>query len=110
MGNHALVFGATGIQGWAVVNQILKGYPSADAFDKVTALTNRPITEEMLWPESKKLQVVSGINLLTDKGQEALEKEMKEKIPDVDTVTHMFFFGMISLRAFCLRSSELTCL
>ena len=93
LGNHALVFGATGIQGWAVVNQILNGYPSEDAFDKVTALTNRPITEKMLWPESKKLQVVSGINLLTDKGQNGLVKEMEEKIPDVKSVTHMFFFG-----------------
>lgn len=93
MGNHALVFGATGIQGWAVVNQILNGYPSADAFDRVTALTNRPITEEMLWPKSDKLQVVSGINLLTDNGQEGLEKEMKEKISGIETVTHMFFFG-----------------
>ena len=99
MGNHALVFGATGIQGWAVVNQILNGYPAENAFDKVTALTNRPITEEMLWPESKKLQVVSGINLLTEKGLEGLEKEMKERIPGVDTVTHMFFFGMVSLLA-----------
>ena len=96
MGNHALVFGATGIQGWAIVNQILQGYPSEHAFDKVTALTNRPVTEEMLWPESKKLQVVSGINLLTDEGQEGLEKEMKEKIPGMEVVTHMFFFGNIS--------------
>ena len=78
------------------MDQILKGYPSEDAFDKVTALTNRPITEKMLWPESKKLQVVSGINLLTDKGQEGLEKEMKNKIPSVETVTHMFFFGTTS--------------
>ena len=99
MGNHALIFGATGIQGWAVVNQILKGYPSENAFDKVTALTNRPITEEMLWPESKKLQIVSGINLLTEKGLEGLEKEMTERIPDVDTVTHVFFFGLSSLLA-----------
>lgn len=93
MGNHALVFGATGIQGWAIVNQILNGYPTEDAFEKVTALTNRPITETMLWPESKKLQVVSGINLLTDKGQDGLVKEMEENIPNVKSVTHMFFFG-----------------
>ncbi|KAK3691343.1 hypothetical protein LTR37_018704 [Vermiconidia calcicola] len=95
MGNHALVFGATGIQGWAIVNQMLEGYPSEDAFEKVTALTNRPITEKMLWPESKKLQIVSGINLLTDKGQEGLEQEMKERIPSIETVTHMFFFAYI---------------
>ena len=95
MGNHALVFGSTGIQGWAIVNQILKGYPSEDAFEKVTALTNRPLTENILWPESKKLQVISGINLLTNKGQEGLEKEMKDKIPSIETVTHVFFFGRL---------------
>ena len=94
MGNHALVFGSTGIQGWAVVNQILNDYPSRDAFDKVTALSNRPLTENMLWPESPKLQTVSGINLLTEEGEEGLEKEMRDKIPEVDSVTHMFFFGV----------------
>lgn len=93
MGNHALVIGATGIQGWAVVNQILHGYPSEDAFEVVTALANRPVTENMIWRNSKKLQVVSGINLLTDQGQEGLEKDMKENIKGVEDVTHMFFFG-----------------
>lgn len=103
MGNHALIFGATGIQGWAVVNQILNGYPSEDAFETVTALANRPITEEMLWPKSSKLQTVSGVDLLTEKGQSGLEEDMKQKIKDVDTVTHMFFFGDTDvLRSFSL--------
>lgn len=93
--NHALVFGSTGIQGWAVINQLLSGYPSPDSFERITALTNRPITEDMLWPESKKLQIVSGINLLTDRGQDGLEKEMKERIPGMDGVTHVFFFAYI---------------
>lgn len=95
MANHALVFGATGIQGWAVTNQLLNGYPSEDSFSKITALTNRPITEEMLWPENSKLQVVSGINLLTDKGQEGLIKELQERVPDIETVTQVFFFAYI---------------
>lgn len=93
MGNHALVFGATGIQGWAVVNQILRGYPSDNAFEKVTALANRPFTEEMLWPQSAKLQTISGIDLLTERRLEGLHKEMQDKVPGIDTVTHMFFFG-----------------
>ena len=96
MGNHALVFGATGIQGWAVVDQILKGYPTEAAFDRVTALTNRPVTERMLWPESNKLQIVSGIDLLTGAGLEGLQKEMKNSIPGVGSVTHVFFFGKAS--------------
>lgn len=92
-GNHALIFGATGIQGWAVTNQLLGGYPTPDSFDRVTALANRPPSENMLWPESRKLQVVSGINLLNEGGQEALEKQMREKVPGVESVTHVFFFG-----------------
>ncbi|KAF2485174.1 hypothetical protein BDY17DRAFT_246860 [Neohortaea acidophila] len=95
MGKHALVFGATGIQGWAVVNQLLHGYPSSDTFEKVTALTNRPPTENLLWPQSEKLQVVSGIDLLNERGQEALEQQMREKIQDVHTVTQVFFFAYI---------------
>lgn len=97
MGNHALVFGASGIQGWAVVSEILKGYPTEDAFDKVTALTNRPITEKMLWPESKKLQTSSGLDLLTEKGQQGLETDLRKKVSGIESVTHLFFFGRNTL-------------
>jgi len=93
-GNHALIFGGTGIQGWAVTNELLNGYPSADKFAKVTALANRPPSGNMLWPKNDKLQVVSGIDLLNEGGQEALEKQMKEKVPGIEAVTHVFFFGM----------------
>jgi hypothetical protein len=93
-GDHALIFGASGISGWAITNQILNGYPSKDAFSKVTALTNRPLSrQDALWPESDKLQLVSGIDLLNKEGQKALEDEMKSKIEDIDTVTQVFFFG-----------------
>lgn len=40
------------------------------------------------------LQVVSGLDLLTTKGQEGLEEDMKNKIKGIDTVTHVYFFGM----------------
>ena len=60
----------------------------------MTALTNRPLTaEQALWPASKKLQVVSGLDLLTDKGLEGLEVDMKQKVKDIETVTHVYFFG-----------------
>nr|OQO29476.1 hypothetical protein B0A51_02783 [Rachicladosporium sp. CCFEE 5018] len=93
--NHALIYGATGIQGWAIVNELLKGYPSPDSFSKVTALVNRPPSENMLWPKSDKLQVISGIDLQIKDGQEALEKQMREKVPGIETVTHVFFFAYI---------------
>ena len=93
--NHALVFGASGITGWAIVNNILEGFPSPDAFNKVTALTNRPLPAEVAqWPQSDKLQVVSGIDLL--KGdQKALEETIKSQVSDIANITHVYFFAYI---------------
>lgn len=36
---------------------------------------------------------MSGLDLLTEKGQEGLESQMKEKVKSVETVTHVYFFG-----------------
>lgn len=36
---------------------------------------------------------MSGLDLLTEKGQEGLEVEMKEKVRSIETVTHVYFFG-----------------
>jgi hypothetical protein len=112
MGNHALVFGkmvticftrtilirygsgASGIIGWATVKAILEGYPSDDAFDSVTALTNRPLSvEDALWTHSPKLDIVSGVNILTTTGQEGLEAELKERVAHLSEITHVYFFG-----------------
>lgn len=94
--NHALVFGASGITGWAITNALINDYPHDTTFSKITALTNRPLTPEIAqWPPSKKLQVVSGLDLLTEKGQEGLEVEMKEKVKSIETVTHVYFFAYI---------------
>lgn len=88
--------GASGITGWAIVNAILEGYPSPDTFDKVTALTNRPLTAQAAnWPSSAKLNVVSGVDIMTDKGQQGFETEMKSRVADIDTVTHVYFFAYI---------------
>src|SRR5882757_1079062 len=99
-GRHALVFGASGITGWAIVNAILEGYPSKDAFDKVTALTNRPLAhQDSEWPSDSRLEIISGIDIL--KGDQSnLEELLKEKIPSVDTVSHVYFYGMRSRAAF----------
>lgn len=86
--------GASGITGWAITNALINGYPDETTFSNITALTNRPLTPEAAqWPSSEKLQAVSGLDLLTEKGQEGLEAEMKAKVKGIDTVTHVFFFG-----------------
>jgi nucleoside-diphosphate-sugar epimerase len=90
-GIHALVFGASGISGWAIVNTILNGYPEPSTFSKVTALTNRPLTQEVAqWPKSEKLNIVSEIDLLKG-SQSELEETIKSRAADVDTVSHVFF-------------------
>ncbi|GJP92948.1 short chain dehydrogenase sirQ like protein [Aspergillus niger] len=94
--NHAIVFGASGVNGWAVVNALLQGYPSEDAFASVTALTNRPVSlQDTLWPKSPKLDLVSGIDLLADAKLETLEDELKRKVANADKITHVYFFAYI---------------
>ena len=93
--NQALIFGASGISGWAIVNAILNEYPDDTTFSKVTALTNRPLPPEVAqWPQSDKLEVVSGLDLLTG-DQAALDSTMKARIADVDKITHVYFFAYV---------------
>jgi len=93
--HHALVFGASGITGWSIVNTILNGYPDSSAFSKVTALTNRAFTQEVSqWPKSDKLNIVSGIDLLKG-SQSELEATIKSRVTNVDTVSHVYFFAYI---------------
>lgn len=92
-GKSALVFGASGVSGWSFVNEILNDYPQAGTWQRVHALTNRPLSlEASAWPHDSRLNIVSGINLL--KGtQDELEQEMKSKIDGIEKVTHVYYLG-----------------
>lgn len=101
MGHHALVFGASGILGWAIVNEILNNYPKKGTYSKVTALTNRPLArEEALWPipggERPELNIVSGIDL-TQGTMEDVRDKLQERVPDIDSVTQVHYFGKIEM-------------
>ncbi|KAJ6002418.1 hypothetical protein N7451_004965 [Penicillium sp. IBT 35674x] len=90
-GHHAVVFGCSGINGWALVNQLLSGYPSPDSFSRVTAIANRPFTAaEARWPEDDRLQIITGIDLL---GQDdaSLVKALTEKVQSIETVSHVYY-------------------
>lgn len=77
------------------MNAILNDYPESSAFSKVTALTNRPLSQETSqWPKSDKLSIVSGLNLL-DGSQSDLENALKSKVDSVDKVSHVYFFAYI---------------
>ena len=93
-GNHALVLGASGLAGWAVVDELLANYPAAGTFKRVTALVNRPLKlQDSFWPspspERPELSLVSGANLLDDDFAGFLEQH----VPDVASVTHVYYFG-----------------
>lgn len=60
-------------------------------------MTNRPLSlEDALWSDSAKLDVVSGVDLLTPNGQEGLEAELKARVKHAGEITHLYFFGMAS--------------
>lgn len=102
--NHAVVIGATGLLGWAVVDELLSADgilapqpPSfSSGFARVTALVNRPVRrDELFWPDwhpaQPELLVADGMDLAA--GDEKFAAVLKEKVPDVSTVTHAFYFG-----------------
>ncbi len=93
---HAIIFGSSGVSGWALVNELLHDYPEKGTWSRVTALTNRPLDRKTtLWPDDPRLNLVSGVDLLAG-SQEELDETMKRKIPEVHTVTHVYYYGECS--------------
>ncbi|PIG85689.1 hypothetical protein AARAC_007134 [Aspergillus arachidicola] len=74
---HALIFGASGISGWSLLNQTLQ-YPTPTTFIRVTGLCNRPFrTDDALLPDDDRLNIVSGIDLTQP--VEVVKALLKEK-------------------------------
>lgn len=101
--NHAIVFGASGIIGWSIVDQLLRSYPGVGSFSKITAVTNRPLdVSESFWPEASPerpdLQLVSGIDLRQGDGN-MLGDSLNTAVKDIDTVTHIYYLGISPLRS-----------
>ena len=92
-GKSALVWGASGVTGWSFVNEMLNDYPARGVWERVHAMTNRPLTQEMsAWPRDSRLNIVSGVDLLKG-SQEELEQTLKREVADVDKVTHVFYLA-----------------
>ncbi|KAJ7499912.1 hypothetical protein FB451DRAFT_1074226 [Mycena latifolia] len=91
---HALVFGASGLAGWGVVEQLLENYPSKGTFSKVTAVVNRPMSvADSFWPtpESPTLELVTNVNL-TEGTVETFTALLKEQVKDIVAITHVYYF------------------
>ncbi|TPX20747.1 hypothetical protein DIZ76_016642 [Coccidioides immitis] len=92
MTRHALVLGASGISGWALTNQLLRNYPRPGVWSQITALSRKPMSEEecLHWPKDERLRLVSEFDVHNDP-EEVLKRKFKEKIPDVNTVTQVYY-------------------
>jgi nucleoside-diphosphate-sugar epimerase len=92
-GKTALVFGASGVTGWAFVNELLNDYPAKGIWDSVYALTNRPLTAKAaMWPDDPRLHLVSGVDLL-EGNQQDLESKLKSQVQGIKEVTHVYYLG-----------------
>ena len=98
---RALIFGASGVSGWAMVNEILEDYPKKGIWEGVVALTNRPLSlEQSQWPKDSRLSIVSGIDILAG-SQQDLENSLRDRVPQIESITHMIYLGEFSLPAHC---------
>ncbi|KAI9749645.1 MAG: DNA polymerase zeta [Chaenotheca gracillima] len=92
-GNQALVFGASGISGWAIAREAIS-YPTSNTFERVVGLTNRPFPRETsLFPQTARLQVFSGVDLT--KGVDAVEQALKG-IEGIQGITHVYFSAYVA--------------
>jgi len=89
---QALVFGASGITGWAIANSALS-YPTAKTFSRVIGLTSRPLSlKDSGLPLDPRLQLYSGLDLSQD--AKTITEYLK-KIENIDQITHVYFAGML---------------
>ncbi|KAL4806072.1 hypothetical protein BDV18DRAFT_160140 [Aspergillus unguis] len=96
--NVALVFGASGISGWAVTKNLLS-YPSKTTFSRVIGLTHRPRTvADSGLPQDPRLELYSGIDLRVS--LEEVKQQMQGVIPDLDEVTHVYYLAYANATAY----------
>jgi hypothetical protein len=101
--SHALILGASGISGWALLNQITK-YPNSTTFSRITGLSNRPFAlEQAQIPADPRLKLVNGVDLTRSVSEVA--QLLKEKVEDAQSISHVFFTGMTD---FLATEAELT--
>ncbi|THZ50229.1 hypothetical protein D6C90_02777 [Aureobasidium pullulans] len=92
---HALIYGASGISGWSLLNQT-RIYPTPTTFSRITGTTSRPFSlEKAQIPQDERIKIASGIDLT--KSADQVAAALKEKVEDISTVTHVFFTGTASL-------------
>ncbi|PLB54866.1 hypothetical protein P170DRAFT_460875 [Aspergillus steynii IBT 23096] len=92
-GKYALVFGASGISGWSLLNQCLR-YPTPSSFRRVVGLCNRPFSkQDSFLPDDTRLDIIPGIDLTQSVA--TVTDQLKSKVKDVEQVEVVFFCAYI---------------
>ncbi|KAF2095426.1 hypothetical protein NA57DRAFT_79153 [Rhizodiscina lignyota] len=88
----ALIFGASGITGWAIVREAVQ-YPTPETFRRIIGLTNRPFDRNTsLLPDDNRIELVAGLDLSA--GPEAVTAKLRE-VPGIEEVTDVFFAAYV---------------
>jgi hypothetical protein len=83
----ALVFGASGITGHAILKSLLT-YPTPTTFARIIGLTNRPLTTaDSHLDADQRVELYSGIDLL-DREKSLLQLQ---HVPGIQQVTHVYY-------------------
>ncbi|RMZ37398.1 sirQ protein [Aspergillus flavus] len=97
-GRYALVFGASGISGWSLLNQCLS-YPTTSSFRRVVGLCNRPLSKKDAYlPDDPRLDIVSRIDLT--QSVSSVTDQLKAKVHDVESVEVVLFCAYIEAHDF----------
>ncbi|PFH58627.1 hypothetical protein XA68_13444 [Ophiocordyceps unilateralis] len=106
--NHALVFGATGLLGWGVLEQLLAGYPHKGAFSTVTAVVRRTPAggaAELGLSPAEEFRLAGGVDLLAEEVD--LARRLRERVPGVERTTHVFYYVFTALTDDEVREVEI---
>jgi hypothetical protein len=92
--NQALVLGASGITGWAIVKEALS-YPTPTTFSRVIGLTSRPLAiEDSGLPKDPRLELYVNLDLSKDV---AGIVTYLQAIPEIQNITHVYFAAYVHL-------------
>ncbi|CAN9421211.1 unnamed protein product [Alternaria alternata] len=87
--SHALIFGASGISGWALLNQIT-AYPTPTTFSRITGLSNRPLTlDQAQLPADSRLNLTGDFESLKKVNTDLLRVAI-EAVEQVSTKLESF--------------------
>lgn len=94
---QALVFGASGITGWAITNEALS-YPTPTTFNRIVGLTSRSLSlKDSGFPADPRLTLYSALDLSQDANTIT---DYLKKVEKIDQITHVYFAGSYSYPSF----------